>query len=180
MKRRVHILGASGSGTTTIARMASEQLGYAHFDSDQYYWLPTANPFTVERERQECLSLLENELANHREWILSGSLTGWGDILIPYFDLVAFVYVPTDIRLERLKKREYERHGDAMLVGGTRHAESRDFLAWAAAYDDGNRNGRSLAKHEAWLKSIACTTIRIVNDVLDDSVDALISAIGRD
>ena len=34
MKKHIHIFGASGSGTTTIAKAVSERLGYAHFDSD--------------------------------------------------------------------------------------------------------------------------------------------------
>ena len=46
MKNRVHIFGASGSGTTTIAQAVSEKLGYKHFDSDDYYWYPPKLSFT--------------------------------------------------------------------------------------------------------------------------------------
>ncbi|MGY3037376.1 hypothetical protein ACVIIV_006546 [Bradyrhizobium sp. USDA 4354] len=35
------------------------------------------------------------------DWVLSGSVTGWGEELVSYFDLVAFVTTPHDIRLKR-------------------------------------------------------------------------------
>jgi adenylate kinase family enzyme len=178
MKKRIHIFGASGSGTTTIAESVCNKIDYSHFDSDNYFWLPTNNPFTEERPQEERIYLMENHLSNCNRWILSGSLTGWGDALIPLFDLVVFVYVPQDIRIERLKKREYERYGDTVLLGGSRYKDNEAFLEWAAAYDMGTRNGRSLPKHEKWLECIKCCVIRVVNDSLEDSISKVIKAIG--
>ena len=171
MKKHVHVFGASGAGTTTIAKIVSGQLGYKHFDSDDYFWLSTAKPFTAERERNECLKMMDEDLSQNDKWVLSGSIANWGNILVPHFDLVIFVYVPTEIRLERLKKREHERYGE------TRHKESQEFLAWAAAYDDGSRNGRSLPKHEEWLKNINCLTLRITNIDFGTSIEAVMQAI---
>jgi len=177
MKKRIHVFGASGAGTTTIAKIVSKQLGYKHFDSDNYFWLPTINPFTIERERNECLKMMDEDLSKNDEWVLSGSIANWGNILVPYFDLVIFVYVPPEIRLERLKKREYERYGNEIIEGGNRYKECQDFLSWASAYDDGTRNGRSLARHEKWLKNINCPTQRITNIDLAASVEAVMQTI---
>ena len=171
MKKHVHVFGASGAGTTTIAKIVSGQLGYKHFDSDDYFWLSTEKPFTAERERNECLKMLDEDLSQNDRWVLSGSIANWGNIVVPHFDLVAFVYVPTEIRLERLKERERERYGE------TRHKESQEFLDWAAAYDDGTRSGRSLPKHEEWLKNISCPTLRITNIDFDTSIEAVMQAI---
>jgi len=128
MKQRVHILGASGSGTTTIARNVCSKLDYIHFDSDNYFWENTKEPFTVERNSNECLQLMQTDLLNCDKWVLSGSLSGWGDILIPIFDLVVFVYVPQNIRIERLKLREYERYGDRILLDGDRYEASKNLI----------------------------------------------------
>lgn len=177
MKQHIHIFGASGSGTTTIAKALCRKLGYNHFDSDDYFWMPTDDPFTLERPVPERLRLLTDDLLSCDKWILSGSLVGWGDSLIPYFDLTVFVYVPQDIRLERLRKREYERYGDRMLPGGEKHDHTEKFLDWAAAYDAGTSYGRSLSKHEAWLERIECPVLRIINDVLEDSVDSVFKAV---
>jgi adenylate kinase family enzyme len=41
--RRLHILGASGSGTTTLGKAIANELAAPHFDTDDYYWLPTSS-----------------------------------------------------------------------------------------------------------------------------------------
>lgn len=177
MKQRIHIFGASGSGTTTIAKAVCDKLGYMHFDSDSYFWQNTLNPFTLERPRDECLRLMNNDLSNNSKWVLSGSIANWGNDLIPYFDLVVFVYVPQALRIDRLKKRELERYGDKVLPGGVRYYESKSFLEWAASYDYGAMEGRTLQKHEIWLAQIKCATIKIINNSLDDSVTDVLNAI---
>lgn len=179
MKKHIHILGASGSGTTTIGKIVAERFGYAHFDSDNFYWQPTDNPFTVRRELNECLTLLRDNINQHNKWILSGSVMDWGNELIPQFDLVVFVYLPTDVRIERLKKREYERYGDEMLPGRNKYEKVKEFIEWAASYDTGTDYGRNLIRHEEWLKRVECTLIRIGNDNLDDSINNVINAINE-
>lgn len=59
--------------------------------------------------------------------------------------------VPAAVRLERLRRREIERHC----------AASEEFLAWAAAYDDGGPEIRSRALHEAWLSRLPCPVLRL-------------------
>src|SRR4029450_3942966 len=102
MIRRIHILGASGSGTTTLGRALAERLQYPHFDTDDYFWLPTDPPYTQQRERTERAQLLMDDIPAQDSWVLSGSLCGWGDVAIPLFALVVFLWIPQDIRMERL------------------------------------------------------------------------------
>ena len=45
MIRRIHILGASGSGTTALGQALAEHLRCPHFDTDDYFWLPTDPPY---------------------------------------------------------------------------------------------------------------------------------------
>lgn len=177
MKKHIHIFGASGSGTTTISQKVCGRTGYSHFDSDSYFWLPTPDPFTVTRGRGDYAALMDRDLNSSPHWVLSGSVTGWYDELVSVFDLIVFVYVPTDIRVERLRRREAERYGDAILPGNSRHQASAEFIEWASAYDSGTRSGRSLSKHEAWLKTAACPVLRIVNLELDKSVESVLHAI---
>ena len=177
MKNRIHIFGASGSGTTTIARAISEKLGHCHFDTDSYFWYPTAIPFTEIRPVEERLRLMNADLSSKSRWVLSGSLDGWGDPLIPMFDLVVYVYVPNDVRLKRLEKREHERYGNEVLPGGNRYEATREFIEWAAGYETGELAGRNLPRHEIWMSGLECELIKVQNILLDDSIDAVISAI---
>ena len=104
------------------------------------------DPFTVTRGRGDYAALMDRDLNSSPQWVLSGSVTGWYDELVSVFDLIVFVYVPTDIRMERLRRREAERYGDAILPGNSRHQASAEFIEWASAYDSGTRSGRSCRK----------------------------------
>jgi hypothetical protein len=97
--------------------------------------------------------------------VLSGSLCGWGDPLIPEFQLVVFLAVPTSVRLDRLRARELKRHGhEALAPGGKLHETHVAFLEWAARYDDGDPGERSRALHDAWLAALPCSIVRLEGD----------------
>ena len=158
----IHILGASGSGTTTLATHISARYGHRHLDTDDFYWLPTQPPFQQKRPRDERLALLQQALAEQATWVLSGSLCGWGDPLTSQFDLVVFLAVPKALRMERLRAREIQRYGErAVAPGGEQHQAHLEFLDWAASYDDGGLDIRSRALHEAWLEVLPCPVIRL-------------------
>jgi len=179
MKSKIHIFGASGSGTTTIAGAVSEKLGYGHFDTDNYFWYKTDIPFTEARPVEERLQLMYADLLNHDKWVLSGSLDGWGNPLVPLFELVVFVYMPSDVRVERLKKREQKRYGNEVLFGGSRYEATNEFIEWAAGYDSG-LVGRNLPRHEKWMEGLSCKVVRIENHILDESINAVVNAIIED
>ena len=171
--KKVHIFGASGSETSTIASIVCKQLNYDFIDTDDYFW-KTPLVYTDIRPEEERKVLLNNKLASSNQWVLSGSLCGWGDCLISYFDLVVFVQVPNEIRMERLLKREYKRYGSEILQGGSQFEESKKFLNWAATYESSISHGRTLEKHENWLKNINCPILRITNIDLYDSVEKIL------
>jgi len=73
---RVHVFGASGSGTTTLGRTLAERLGVRFFDGDDYFWQATEPPFTVQRPRDERAALLLGDVTSADEWVLSGLMIG--------------------------------------------------------------------------------------------------------
>ncbi|HEY1425575.1 MAG TPA: AAA family ATPase [Caulobacteraceae bacterium] len=164
--RRLHITGASGSGVSTLGAALAQRLACAHLDTDDFYWLPTDPPYRGIRERSERLALLTAAMdAAPSGWVLSGSLDGWGDPLIPRFEQVIFLQAPTDLRLARLAERERLRNGAAIEPGGPLHAHHLDFMAYAAGYDTGVftgvLTGRHLARHEAWFAGLPCPVLRL-------------------
>lgn len=166
LPNRIHITGASGSGTTSLGALIADRYRHRHVDTDDFFWLPSDPPYTRKRPEDERLTLLRKQLAAVGHWVLSGSVVGWGDSLISRFDLVVYLSVPTEVRLARLREREVERYGEvAVAPGGHRHEAVEAFLDWAGRYDDGGLDIRSRALHEEWLKKITCPVIRLEGDV---------------
>ena len=160
----MHIVGASGAGTTTLGRALAARLGAAPLDTDDFFWLPTDPPFEKIRERAERQAQLGAALTREPAWVLSGSLCGWGDVFIPRFELVVFVWLAPEIRLTRLRERERQRYGAAIAPGGPRHAKFEAFIAWAAGYDETlDAPERSRKLHEPWLAALPCPVVRITD-----------------
>lgn len=171
----IHILGASGSGTTTLGKELEKEFGFAHLDTDDFYWEPTNPPYQKGRPRTERSKLLLNALQKHSRWVVAGSLCGWGDDIIPLFDLVIYLWVPTNVRIERLQKREINRFGQEVLnPGNIIHEQYNKFINWASIYDTAGLETRSKLKHESWIKeNIKCSIIRYegkieLNEILGD------------
>lgn len=150
----IHVAGASGSGTSTLAAALAQELACACLDSDDYYWQPTQPPYTTKRDPAERAALLAAALQAGPA-VLAGSVVGWGSSIEDAFDLVVFLYLDADIRLERLRRREIERHGRADPA----------FLEWASQYDTGPFEGRSLAKHRTWLAGRRCPVLELRGDL---------------
>jgi adenylate kinase family enzyme len=180
---RIHILGASGSGVSTLGTNLSSALSLPVFDVDNYYWLPTDPPFTTKRPIPERISLLKPTLAHAQEenggWILSGSMGSWGEEIMKDVEHVIFVDTSTEVRMKRLREREFKRHGAKIQEGGDMHEESVKFLEWAEAYEDPNlEEGRSRLRHEQWLRGVRVPVTRLSGDqdelvVMKEALEAL-------
>ena len=167
MKNVIHIFGASGSGTTTLGRKISEELGYRFMDTDDYYWLPTNPKFIEKRPIDKRLMLMKKDIEEAENVVISGSLTDWGDTLIPLFTLAIRLETLAEVRIERLKKREKEAFGSRIEKGGDMYEHHLEFIEWAKAYDDGDLDMRSKAKHDEWQKLLKCPLLLL------DGVDNL-------
>lgn len=168
---RIHITGASGSGVTTTGQQLASRLHIPLIDTDDIFWLPTDPPYQSKRARSDRAGVLDRQLDDACGWVLAGSLDGWGDFLIPRFDLVVFLHVPTQIRVERLRKRERHRFGAALDPGGAMHDQHRDFLEWAAGYEFGDhQSGRSLQRHRDWMTRLACPVLALDGNVETEQI----------
>lgn len=159
--RRIHILGASGSGTSTLARALASTLATQAFDTDDFFWMPTDPAFRDKRPVRERLEMMEQLFLPRSDWILSGSFAGWGDPIIPRLTHVIFLTLPAGQRLARLRARERKRYGARLEPGGDQAGAFRGFLDWAMQYDDPQFVGRSRRRHEDWLAHLYQPVIRL-------------------
>ena len=150
MIKRIHILGASASGTTTLAKALSEKMGYCHFDSDDYYWVTTDVPFTQIRDLEKRRELLKRDLESTSEWVLSGSLCG------------------------------RQRYGNEIEENGRMYQKHKDFVEWASQYDEAGIEMRSKALHDLWLAKLPCPVLKIEGDkTVEERRDMVIRELER-
>ena len=172
--RRIHILGASGTGTTTLGRAVAARLGLFHADADDYFWLPSDPPYIAIRPPTERLARLLRDLPSAGGWALSGSAIGWAKPLEPLYDLIVYLGLDPDIRMQRLRARERERHGARIAPGGDMAQAHAAFMTWAAAYDTAGAEQRSHSSHTAWLATQAAPVLRLDGA---ESTNALAAAV---
>ena len=170
--KKIHILGAPGSGVTTLGKALANRLGFSHFDTDDYYWF-TDDPLPYKRKRNpdHRRQLLGKDLKSADGWVLSGALCGWGDVFAPEFELAVYLWLPVGIRLERIRERETQRYGAERLApDGELNSVFEKFLNWAAAYDLESENLRSRSKEMHWLALLNCPVLRIETDMPADEI----------
>ncbi len=148
---RIHILGASGSGVSTLGESIGRRLDISVFDCDSYYWEKTNPPFLKATPIPDRQKTLLTDLTSHESWVCTGSMDSWSEPFESLFTHIVFLYVPSEVRVSRLRAREKKLWGARISEGGDMHVEHEKFMAWAAQYDEGLKNGRSLPRHEAWL-----------------------------
>lgn len=176
--RRIHIMGASGSGTSTLARALANELASQAFDTDDFYWRPTDPPFREKRPAKDRLTMMEDLFLPRSDWILSGSFAGWGDPMLGRLTHIIFLSLPSGVRLARLRMRERRRFGERIEPGGDRVGAFHSFLDWAMQYDDPQFWGRSRHMHEAWLSHVPHPVIKLdaslpVDTLCRQAVEAL-------
>lgn len=163
---RILILGASGSGTTTIGSGLAAALGISHIETDDLFWKPTDPPYTQFNNPEKLRQIIDAELVKKDKWVLTGSPCGWDDeAIMPILDLVVFLSVPTELRIDRIKKREAKRWGHRISQGGDLHQLHSNFLEWTKQYDAGNITGRNRPQHEQWLSQLSCNVLRFEGDL---------------
>lgn len=162
---RLLITGAAGSGTTTLGKAIVAKNGWNFFDADEYYWLPTNPPYQEKRDQHKRLEMILNDLHNCTHAVVSGSIMDWGLELEDAFNVIVFLYLDTNIRVERVKRRELDLFGSV----------DPKFIQWVSEYDTGPSEGRSLAKHNDWLSHRDCEVITIKGDVTLDKKIEIVS-----
>lgn len=155
-------MGASGAGTSTLGRELAKVLPHVHLDSDDYFW---EHKYSKQTDVADRLRRVKQDIHSMEPWILSGAVCGWGDELRPFFDLIIYLWVPPEIRLERLRVREFERYGADILPDGSKYEDMQTFLEWAALYDVAGVEVRSKVLHEEWMSVLECPVIRMEGDL---------------
>ena len=163
---KINIIGASGTGKSTLASALAAELQCAHFDSDNYFHYPTDPPYQKQRSPEDRLTALMGDLSKHSSWTLSGGAGTWQPAPPVTYSLIVFLYLPQEVRIERLRKRESQLYGSRIQSGGDMEKDHLEFIEWTAGYDSGKAEGtNTLPVHEAFLQKVGAPVLRLTEEL---------------
>lgn len=155
---KIQVIGASGTGKSTLCRTISEQTGVFWIDSDKYLWKDEA--FTENHPVEERMRLCQEDMARHQDYIVSGSVYSWHPEGFQDRDMLVLLRLDEEARMKRLYDRELARFGERMLPGGDHYELTVEFLDWCRTYLSEDENAiNSLACHMLRLREAKCKTL---------------------
>lgn len=176
---RIHILGASGSGVTTLGKRLATHWNIPYFDSDTFFWEQTPIPFSVRKDPRCRDEELLSHLRGEEHWVLGGSVIQWNQAIHALFEAIVFLYIPQALRLQRLKVREWQRHGHRLKTDPFWKNKFEAFMRWAKDYDeDTGIARRTLKAHKQWLIQQKVKPIVLAGDMsVDQRVDRVLAQV---
>ena len=167
MPHGIIIFGLNGSGKTTLGRELARLLNFKYIDHEDYAFEKSEIPYTNPRSSEETAALMLADIEKCRGFVLSAVKGNFGSEIESLYSLAVYITVPTDLRIERVKQREHERHGKRIREGGDMYEQNIKFMDFIAS--------RSLSGIEEWMKTLACPVISIDGTKdLQENVDMIL------
>ena len=147
------VFGANGSGKTTIGRELARILNFKHMDHEDYCFKESKIPYADAYSREECVNFMMADIEKHGAFVLSACIGDFGGEISQFYKLAAYISAPLELRMERIKQREYDRFGDRVRKGGDMYEQTLKFHHFVAS--------RPLSNMDQWAKTLACPVINV-------------------
>ena len=102
--RRVHVVGTSGSGKTTVAQRLAARLEVPHVERVELHWCPDWTEAPPEMFRRRVFEALNGEA-----WVVDGNYSRVRDIIWERADTVVWLDFPLTVIMGRLLWRTLSR-----------------------------------------------------------------------
>ncbi len=153
MPNGIIVFGANGSGKSTIGRELARVLNYKFMDHEDYYFVKSDIPYTVERSREECLRLMLADINKYGSFVLCAVTGEFCKEITAMYEFAVYLSAPHEVRMERIKQRAVERYGDRVREGGDMYERQAEFLDFTA--------NRPLTRIEQWAKTLSCPMMQV-------------------
>ena len=121
--KRIHIMGAAGSGKTTLAQRAAARLACPWVELDAVAY---EGGYARKRTLDERLASLQAIIAQPA-WVTEGSYLWWVDDLLEAADAVVWLDLPWTVAMPRI----VTRHFKLSWAGENRHPGLRNLINFA-------------------------------------------------
>ena len=147
------VFGANGSGKTTLGRELARILSFKHMDHEDYAFNKSEIPYTDPRTNEECIELMLADIEKYRSFIISAVTGDFGNKIPQYYKLAVYLKAPLELRMERVKQREYDKFGDRVREGGDMYEQRLEFHKFVVS--------RPLSRIDQWAETLTCPVIYI-------------------
>jgi adenylate kinase family enzyme len=103
-RRRIVVVGSTGSGKTTLAKALAARLGYPHVELDSLHWDPGWSPAPRDVFRARIATALTPDC-----WVVDGNYSVARDLVWESADLLVWLDYPLRVILPRLLLRSLKR-----------------------------------------------------------------------
>lgn len=170
MKNRIIICGGNGAGKSTLGKALAEKTNWIFRDVEDYYF-PKTDPdylYAVQRTKEEVVELLYEDLRENDNLIFSSVRGDYSEQIAAMFTCAVFVNVPKGIRMERIRRRSYEKFGDRILHGGDLHEREKAFFDMVE-----KRSDQTVTD---WLEALSIPVIEVDGTrTAEESVDIILT-----
>ncbi|TCT11616.1 shikimate kinase [Natranaerovirga pectinivora] len=153
MPNGIIVFGANGSGKSTIARELAEVLNYKYMDIEEYHFIESEIPYTKARTREECLNLMLEDINTHKNFVLSAVTGDFDDYIESMYSFAVLLVAPLEIRIDRVKRRAFVRHGERISEGGDMYKQHLEFVEFVRT--------RTSDRIAQWNEKLKCPVITI-------------------
>ncbi len=166
------ICGLNGSGKSTLGKALAAKLHFYFIDIENLYFPKTGPDYIYASPRtcKEVEKLLLDEMKTHKNFILASVKGDYGEDIYSLIQYAILLDVPKNIRLQRVKKRSFQKFGNRMLSGGDLYEQEEKFFHFVESRDENTV--------EEWVKSLKCPVMRIDGtQPIDENIDFIIEYI---
>lgn len=158
------ITGLNGCGKSTVCRLLAEKLSYYSMDVEDYYFIKSDVPYSKFHTNEETKQLMLDDMKKHKKYVLATVNCDWGEKITSTYKFAVVLRAPLDIRMERIRSREYAKFGDRVLQGGDLYESQQKFHNKVLA--------RGEEHIEKQLQFIACPVLELdatlpIQDIVD-------------
>ena len=159
------ICGLNGAGKSTLGKALAEKLHFYFIDNEDLYFPKTDPNYMYASPRTRF-----REIKAHENFVFASVKGDYGEEIYPFFQYVILIDVPKDIRMERVKKRSFQKFGNRMLPGGDLHEQEEGFFEFVKS--------RAENTVKEWVQLLSCPIIRIDGTKpIEENIDFIIKEI---
>lgn len=161
---KIQIIGASGTGKSTLGNYIAEKEKVKWIDTDCYIWKDET--FSENYPIDQRLKMYANDREKYNRFVVSGSVFAWNPTGFNDRDLLVFLTLDDKLRFQRLRQREIERTGESSLWLDIHGNQTNDFLDWCKTYYTANDPSKigTFAEHTYQMNHSSSPVLKVNSD----------------